>query len=389
MNPYRLRTLAKALLVTTTLSAGASLLLATPSDAAGTVRPQVGNALKAAISDANAGHGEAAAEEIRKAESAGSLTSSEQQAIEQTKSYVAAKTGNTSAGGGSAVVAKAKFANDYRAGRYNDVVGPDADLLRKYGAMDAQSEQVIAQAYYQMHQYDQCMRVVRGMGGANEGALELMMRCAYETHDENTMQSALEQLVVQYNQPKYWSDLLDSADRTSGMTNPDTLDAFRLRILTGTMKTASDYQTAAEIAIQLGFPAEGAAIAQKGLDLKLIDANRGQRLLTLAKQAAAADAANLPKTIAAASAAKTGDASVKLGEDYWSQGRYKEAVEAIKAGIGKGVSNPDEAQIRLGMAYIGLRDRDAALHALNSVSKSAPQHTRTIARLWSIYARTH
>ncbi len=389
MNPYRLRSFAKALLVTTTLAAGASLLMATPSMAASTVRPQVGNALKAAISDANAGHGEAAAEEIRKAEAVGNLTSGEQQAIEQTKSFVAAKTGNTSAGGGSAVVAKAKFANDYRAGRYNDVVGPDADLLRKYGAMDAQSQQVIAQAYYQMHQYDQCMRVVRGMGSAGESALELMMRCAYETHDENTMQSALEQLVVQYNQPKYWSDLLDSADRTSGMTNPDTLDIFRLRMLTGTMKSGSDYQTAAEIAIQLGFPAEGAAIAQKGIDLKLIDANRGARLLALAKAAAATDAANLPKTQAAATAAKTGDASVKLGEDFWSQGRYKEAVEAIKAGIAKGVSNPDQAQIRLGMAHIGLKDRDAALHAFNSVSKSAPQHTRTIARLWSIYARTH
>ena len=392
MNHYRLSSRAKALFVSTALSTalavGTALLIATPA-AAATVRPQVGQALKAAIADANAGRGEAAAEEIRKAEGVGNLTSGEEQAIEQTKSYVAAKTGNTSAGGGSAVGAKARFANDYRAGRYNDVVGPDADMLRKYGAMDAQSQVIIAQAYYLMHDYDQCMHMVRDMGGGNQVALELLMRCAYETHDENTMQSALEQLVVDYNQPKYWSDLLDSADRTAGMSNPDTLDVFRLRLLTGTMKGGSDYQTAAEIAIQLGFPSEGAAIAQKGLDLKLLDQNRGQRLLTLAKQAAAADLANLPKAAAAASAAKTGDASVKLGEDYWSMGRYRDAVETIKSGVAKGVSGPDEAQIRLGMAYIGLRERDAALHALNAVSKSAPQHTKTIARLWSIYARTH
>lgn len=378
-----LRILATALLVMT--AAGGVTVLSLSPAAAATVRPQVGSALQAAIKEAAAGNGGAAMAKIHEAESVPNLTASEQQAIEQTKNYVAAKTG---AGGGT-TGCKAKFANDYNAGRYSAVVGEDAECLRKAGGLDGQSEVVIAQAYYMMHDYDTCVRYVRDMGRAGQSTLELLMRCAYEAHDEQAMQSALEQLVVDYNQPKYWSDLLSSADRTSGLSNPDMLDVYRLRQLTGTMRNASDYETAAEIAIQLGFPTEGEAVVTKGLQLKLLDPSRGARLLNLAKTQAAADVANLAKTQAAATAAKTGDALVKLGEDYWGMGRYGDAVTSIKAGIAKGVANPDEAQIRLAMAYIGLHQRESAVHALSAVSKSTPAHTQTIARLWSIYARTH
>lgn len=380
--------LATALMLSTGAAIGMVGLVATPVEAA-TVRPAVGAALNAAIRAASAGNASEANAKLHEAESVSNLTPSEQQAINQTKEYVAAKTGNFSAGGGSATAAKAKFAADYNAGRYHDVVGEDVDLLRKYGAYDGESEVIVAQAYYLMHDYDECMRRVRDMGRASQSTLELLMRCAYETHDEAAMQGALETLVVDYNQPKYWSDLLDSVDRTSGLSNPDTLDVYRIRLLTGMMRNASDYETAAEIAVQLGFPTEGAAIAQKGLALKLLEPARGARLLNLAKSQAAADVAGLPQTVAAANASKTGDADMKLGEDYWGMGRYQDALAAIKAGIAKGVANPDEAQIRLAMAYIGLHQRDGAVHALNSISRTAPAHTAVIARLWSIYARTH
>ena len=80
------------------------------------------------------------------------------------------------------------------------------------GALDGASEVVIAQAYYLMHDYEAAIRYLRGMGHMSQNSLELMMRSAYEMHDEATMQEALEQLVVEYNQPKWWSDLLDSAE---------------------------------------------------------------------------------------------------------------------------------------------------------------------------------
>jgi tetratricopeptide (TPR) repeat protein len=376
-----LRALAMALLLSAGIGATAVTLSVSTVEAAG-VRPAVGKALQEAIRDAASGNGGAASAKIREAESVGGLTSSEQQAIEQTKQYVAAKTGS----GGGATGCRAKFANDYNAGRYSSVVGSDADCLRSSGALTGEDEVVVAQAYYLMHDFESCIRHVRGLGRAGQQTLELLNRCAYEAHDTEAQQSALEQLVVDYNQPKYWSDLLDSADRVSGLNNDDLLDIYRLRLLTGTMKAEPDYETATEIAIQLGFPTEAVTFAQKGVDAK---SNRGARLIGMARTQAASDVAGLAKLTAAASAAKTGDASVKLGEDYWGMGRYQDAVAAIKAGIAKGVANADEAQIRLAMAYIGLHDRDAAVHALAQVSKSAPAHTLAVSHLWSVYARTH
>ena len=288
MMSSKLRALATALLFATA-TAGVAVMASTPVEAA-TVRPQVGQALQAAIKDAAAGNGSAALAKIHEAESVGGLTSAEQQAIEQTKNYVAAKTG----AGGGAVGAKAKFANDYNAGRYSAVVGEDADALRKAGALDGQSELIIAQAYYLMHNFEECVRYIHEMGRVGQGTLELLNRCAYEAHDEQSQQAALEQLVVDYNQTKYWSDLLSSADRTGGMSTSDTLDTYRLRFLTGTMRNASDYETATEIAVQLGFASEAMNYAQKGIDTKQLDAVRGAKLLNLAKAQAAADvAANL------------------------------------------------------------------------------------------------
>src|SRR5215472_11051652 len=209
----KLRTLAAALLITTATATGAVLMTTSAVEAA--VRAAVGKALNEAINDAKNGNGSAAMAKIHEAESVGGLTAAEQQAIAQTKEYVAAKTG---AGGGKTGTT-AKFVNDYNAGRYSAVVGPDADELRKAGAMTGEDEVIVAQAYYLMHNYEECIRYIHAMGRVSQQTLELLNRCAYEAHDVQAQQAALEQLVVQYNQSKYWSDLLDNADRTSGLSN--------------------------------------------------------------------------------------------------------------------------------------------------------------------------
>src|SRR5271155_2966316 len=108
MTSSKFRALAAALLLSTAAAAGGAVLSSAPAGAASTVRPQVGAALQAAIKDANSGQGSAAMAKIHEAESVSGLTSSEQQAIAQTKEFVAAKTGQ----GGGATGAKAKFAND-------------------------------------------------------------------------------------------------------------------------------------------------------------------------------------------------------------------------------------------------------------------------------------
>jgi hypothetical protein len=76
----------------------------------------------------------------------------------------------------SASEAKAKLANDYNAGRFKDVIA-DADMLRKAGALDAMSQLVVGQAYFNAGDYPGCVRYAKTLN--SNDARELQARCAW------------------------------------------------------------------------------------------------------------------------------------------------------------------------------------------------------------------
>lgn len=369
-----------ALVLGASVAAGATAL-STQIVQAATVRPAVGKPLQQAISLANSGKGSAALAKVNEAESVGKLTPSEQQAIAQTKSYIAAKTGS----GGGATGCKAKFANDYNAGRYHDVVGADADCLRKSGAFDAQSQIIVAQAYYLMGDYGTTIRMLHNMGQSDQ-VLSLLMSAAGKQGDTQTEGQVAERLILK-GQSKYWTYLLASADATHGLSDHENLDIYRIRYLTGNMRNKDDYELMTQLAIQLKFPTEAQTVAQKGFDVKLLEGDRDTRLLNLAKTQAAKDSANLANVEKQANAAKTGDALVQYGENLWGYGRYQDAMNAIQAGIKKGgLSHPNDANMALGIASLSAGQRDAALKAFASV-KNEPA-AQTVAHLWTVYAKS-
>jgi len=317
---------------------------------------------------------------VHEAEAVGGLTGGEQQAIEQTKEYIGAKTG----AGGSATGCKAKFASDYNAGRYRDAIA-DADCLRKSGGMSGEDELIVAQAYYLSGDYGEAIRELRGLGDSPQ-VLELMLSAAYKSGDSGSMRDVLEQLVSS-GKTQYWGNLLTSAENTKGLQDHQTLDIYRLRFLTNSMRSADDYMLASELALQVGSPQEAANMMQKGMDAKVATGDRATRLFNLAKTQAAKDTAGFDAMQKAADSAKTGDADVKLGEEYWGFARYSDAISTIQNGIKKGVSDSANAQIRLGQAYLGAGQKDAALRAFNAVTKDSG-NAQVIAHLWSVYART-
>ncbi len=378
----KLRTVATALLLGSA-TIGAAVMASTAVVEAA-ARPQVGNLLKQAISLAGSGSIGAAEAKIREAESVGGLTPGDNQAISQVKAYVEAKSPNSSTG------AQGKFANDYNAGRYSAVVGEDADALRRAGHYGYEQQIVVAQAYYLMGRCEQAISMLRDLssGHASEQVLSLLYSAAYKCGDAEAMRSSLERLVQSYNKPQYWADLLQAEEGAKGLKDHQLLDIYRLRVLTNSLKSKEDYETSAELAIQFKSSAEAQNIVQNGLDTKVLSGDRDIRLLNTAKAQAAADAAALPKTAAAANAAKKGDALVTLGETYWGMGRYQDAINAIQGGIKKGVTDPDDAQIRLGMACAGAGQKSEAIAAFNAVSK-ANTNEAMIAHLWTIYVRMH
>lgn len=378
-----LRGVAAALLIGTAAVAAVSLSTATVAEAAG-VRPQVGKPIQDAIALASAGKSGAALAKVKEAEAVGGLTSAERQIISQTKDYIAAKTGNFSGGVSNATGAQAKFAADYNARRYHDVITTDADLLRKYNALDFKSQLIVAQAYYLSGDYRGAIRYLNSMGDS-DSVLSLKMAAAAKIGDTEAQRQAAESLVLR-GQSKFWPYLLSAADNTRGLSDAETFAVYRIRFLTGQMRNAGDYSNATQLAILLDLPQEGLAIEQKGFDAKTLSGEREQRLLSQAKALAAAQAAQLPKMATQANAAATGDPLIKVAEIYWGMGRYQDAADAAEAALKKGVKDEGNAQIVLGMAYTGLKKSSQAARAFAKV-KDDPK-AQVVARLWSVYARS-
>ncbi len=175
-------------------------------------------------------------EEVREAEAVGGLTPGDEQAIAQTKEYIAAKGGGGRRrrdGRQGEIRQRLQRRQISRRGRRR------ADELRKTGTYDGQSELIVAQAYYLTGDNAAAIRMLRDMH--SEQAIELMMSAAFKSGDHDAMRDALEQLVLNYNQPKYWAELITNGDQTSGLSPENTMDLYRLRLLTGTMRQRDDY----------------------------------------------------------------------------------------------------------------------------------------------------
>ena len=382
MTASKLRAVATAFLLGTAMVSGGVLIASMPAQAA--VSAKVGKPLQEAQQLAAKGDWKGAMAAVNQAEAVPGKTPEDSKVIAQMKEYIAVKSGDTSTPAG----AKAKFANDYNARKYKDVID-DSEALKKNNVLDANSMQIIAQAYYLSGDKQGCLKYIKTNFGATPGdtTLELEMRCAYDAGDEATQRQALETLVAHTGKTEYWSDLLKMSERGQGMRDHDTLDVYRLKMLTGTITGKDEYTTLAQLALQLQFPAEAVAVIQKAQSANLLKDDRGNKLLALAQKNAADDQAAMAKNIAAAQAAPKGDGLVKIGEDQWGQGKAKDAVATIKSGIAKGVADNNNAQIRLGMALISSGQKAEAQKTLDAVKGPETDKSVMVAHLWSLYAR--
>lgn len=360
-----------------TATVGATLVLA-PAAQAATVSAKVGPLLKEAQSMIAAKNFAGAKAKLNEAEAAAS-TPDDHTIIAQFKAAIAVSSADPNTPGG----AKAKFAQDYNAGKFKDVIA-DAEYLKKNNVFDAQSQLIVGQAYYKSGDYAGCVRYTKSLGGSDT-ALELQARCAYEIGDEATQHSALEQLVARSGKTEYWKLLLKSSERTRGLSDHNTLDINRIRYMVGAVETKDEYTLLAQLALQLGNAAEAQSIIEKGIAAKVLNDDRSTRLLNLAKTQAAAAAANQAKTIAAAQAAPMGDDLVKAGENMIGQGKAKEAIPLIQAGLKKPLKDAANGQIRLGHALLAAGQKADAIATFNKVK--APEKDANVAHLWALAAR--
>jgi len=376
MTVRNLRAALTAILLGTAMAGATAVALSAPAQAL-TVSAKVGPLVKEAQALIAAKNYKAAAAKLSEAEAVKS-TPDDTTVINQFKRVIAVSSADPSTPEG----AKAKFAQDYNAGHYKDVIA-DADYLRKNNVFDAQSQLIVGQAYYKDRDYAGCVRYTKTIP-QSDTALELQARCAFEVGDEATQRQAYEALVARSPKPEYWKGLLKLGKRSRGLNDHNTLDINRIRAITGTLEGKEEYTLLAQLALQLGNAAEAQSYIEKGMAAKVLTDDRSNRLLALAKQQAAANAANEAKALAAAKAAPQGDDLVKVGENMIGEGKAKDAVGVIQEGLKKPLKDAANGQIRLGHAYLAAGQKADAKAAFAKVK--TPEKDAMIAHLWSLAA---
>ncbi len=373
----KLRAAATAILLGTAVLGAGSVFQAAQAI---TVSAQVG----AAINEAKAlAASKRYKEAMQRLDSAQPKNAGDSQALAQMKQSIAVASGDASIGG--AMGAKAKFAMDAQAQRWKDVIA-DGEILEKNNAMDGQSRLVIAQAYYMLHDPKNCMAYIKRYGLGGETALMTLQRCAYDAQDDVTQRQALEQLVASTGKAEHWKNLLRLSERARGLKDHNTLDVYRIKAMTGNL-APEDVILYATFAIQFKSPAEAKAVVEKALADKTIQpSDRITRLLKLANDRINEQNAGFGKALADAQKAPKGDDLVQLGEAQIGQGKAKDAIATIQAGIAKGLNDASEGQLRLGTAYLAAGQKADALKAFNAVK--GDEKVMMVAHLYSLAARS-
>lgn len=196
----------------------------------------------------------------------------------------------------------------------------------------------------------------------------------------------LEKLLTLYPKKDYWNAYLSRLPRKPNFADRFGLDVMRLKLATGNLTRPEDFMEMAQLAMQVGLPAEGLQIVEKGLSARVLgvgpESDRHKRLRDLAVKKTAEAKAGIAAQATEAAAQKTGDDLVRVGYAYVGLGEVDKGIALIEQGIAKGgLKRPEDAKLRLGMAQLS-RNKAKALQTLRSVGGS--DGSADIARLWVI-----
>lgn len=212
--------------------------------------------------------------------------------------------------------------------------------------------------------------------------------------DASAVSWVLEKLLIHHPRKRYWSELLDRLESRIDIGHRLGLDVLRLRWLTGTMRTPGDRVRMAMLALQAGFPAEALQVVESGFTSGALGKgpqareHEALRAKTLRRLAESRQTLARPDAAAAATAARDGIWLHNLGFAYVTQGDHARGLSLMEQGMLKGgmSEKPQDAKLRLGIAYLLAGQKDKAVETLKNVG--GRRGAADLGRIWSIYART-
>jgi len=255
---------------------------------------------------------------------------------------------------------------------------------------------LLGQSYYLLNDFKGAASTMAGLvsqieksgGTPKENYIQIVLSSQFKQDNKDGVADALKKMVRYYPKPEYWENLTDIYRRKNNGDRVN-LGYYRLMNDVGVLKDKNDFMEYAQLTIEAGVPGEGQSVVEKAMaagTLKSDDKTeqgRYERLLAATKKQATADRASLGQLAKDAEKAPQGQALVGLGQAYVSYGMLDEGIAALQEGIKKGgVTDIDDAQISLGLAYLKKGQKDQARQAFKAVK--ADSKWADLASLWTI-----
>jgi len=298
-------------------------------------------------------------------------------ALTEIDKMIAGNEGNKTELLGQAFSISLQAGNQQKAQAYADQMGSNKT---------PQIRLVIAGGYQKAKKYKEAIEEVQPLlqSGTPSEPLLLFLQATYnEMGDAAKRRESLEMLVANYPKPQYWHDVLLLTRNDRGLSDDQKLDILRLRLAVGDLKTDADYYDLAQMALLVGYPNEAKGVLDKGTTAKVLSGERAGRMVKMATDNSAKDAAL--QADLQGKAASDANAGLKLGMLLWSYGKYPEAETAVRNAMKGKLADPEAAKVALGHVLFSAGKKPDAVNAFNSVAKNSKWSS--VARLWSIYAR--
>jgi len=387
----------------------ASALAQEPGAGGQTVRPEIGKPVQAAIELLKSKKGKEALAKVREAQAVGDRTPYENYVLERLLGQAAAAAGepsiaarafeNVATSPGSPEGERRQFlaaaaSQYYLLKNY----AKTAELAARYfkdGGTEKSVRTIYVQALYLGNDFASAAKELtkdleaeeRENKAPTEEQLQLLANSCSQIKDAACYGKAMEMLVAHYPKRDYWLSVIYSIATRPGFSERLALDVARIKIETGTMRSAEEYLDAAQLSLQDGFPMEAVRIIDKGYASGILgtgpEAARHRRLKDMAARSLAEDKKALARDESPV-AVKDGRALFNEGFNYVLLGKPEQGLALMEKGIrdAKAFRRLEHAKLQLGYACHLAGQNQKAIQILKTVQGA--DGAAALARLWAI-----
>lgn len=220
----------------------------------------------------------------------------------------------------------------------------------------------------------------------SQDMLRLAGTAALRADDDALYLRTLERLVLTYPTKDYWTDYIARVSRQPHIAERYMADVFRLKITLNQTLTASQYMFLARTSKQAGFPIDASRVMEHGFSTGILSTAEHKQFRDAMMKEAADDVRNIARSSADAANLKEGPGLFNAGLNYIYNGDAAKGLPLMEEGIKRpGIRRPEDARLRMGIAYALAGERAKAIETLAGVMST--EGGADVARLWTAYAK--